>query len=76
MHFERWRCCSQPESRAYSLYANDQAARHFGAALGLIREGRRTELLPFVLERLGEAWERVGGDRCSHCRVERGEYLV
>ena len=46
--------------RAYSLYANDQAARHFGAALGLIREGRRTELLPFVLERLGEAWERVG----------------
>jgi len=46
--------------RAYELYANDQAARHFGAALGFIREGRRTELLPSVLERLGEAWERVG----------------
>jgi DNA-binding CsgD family transcriptional regulator len=46
--------------RAYGLYANDQAARHFGAALVLIREGRRTELLPSVLERLGEAWERVG----------------
>jgi DNA-binding CsgD family transcriptional regulator len=46
--------------RAYSLYANDQAARHFGTVLGFIREGRRTELLPSVLERLGEAWERVG----------------
>src|SRR5258708_23461364 len=46
--------------RAYGLYANDQAAHHFGAALALIREGRRTELLPSVLERLGEAWERVG----------------
>jgi DNA-binding CsgD family transcriptional regulator/tetratricopeptide (TPR) repeat protein len=46
--------------RAYSLYANDQAARHFGTALGFMREGRRTELLPSVLERLGEAWERVG----------------
>ncbi len=46
--------------RAYGLYANDQAARHFGAALGFIRGGRRSELLPFVLERLGEAWERVG----------------
>jgi DNA-binding CsgD family transcriptional regulator len=46
--------------RAYGLYANDQAARHFVAALVLIREGRRTELLPSVLERLGEAWERVG----------------
>jgi len=46
--------------RAYGLYANDQAARHFGAALALMREGRRTELLPSVLEKLGEAWERVG----------------
>jgi DNA-binding CsgD family transcriptional regulator len=46
--------------RAYGLYANDQAARHFGAALALMREGRRTEMLPSVLERLGEAWERVG----------------
>jgi predicted ATPase len=46
--------------RAYNLFANDQAARHFGAALGFLREGRCTELLPSVLERLGEAWERVG----------------
>src|SRR5258708_18974261 len=46
--------------RAYGLYANDQAARHFGAALALMREGRRTELLPSVLKQLGEAWERVG----------------
>ena len=46
--------------RAYGLYANDQAAWHFGAALGFIREGRRTEMLPSVLERLGGAWERVG----------------
>jgi DNA-binding CsgD family transcriptional regulator len=46
--------------RAYGLYANDQAAQYYGAALPLIREGRRKELLPSVLERLGEAWERVG----------------
>jgi DNA-binding CsgD family transcriptional regulator/tetratricopeptide (TPR) repeat protein len=46
--------------RAYGLYANDQAAQHFGAALALMREGRRTELMPSVLEQLGEAWERVG----------------
>jgi DNA-binding CsgD family transcriptional regulator len=46
--------------RAYGLYANDQAAQHFGAALALMREGRRTELFPSVLEQLGEAWERVG----------------
>ncbi|HEV7129708.1 MAG TPA: AAA family ATPase [Ktedonobacterales bacterium] len=46
--------------RAAELYANDQAARHFGAALALIREGHRSKSLPTVLERLGEAWERVG----------------
>lgn len=46
--------------RAYGVYANDQAARHFGAVLALMREGHRTELLPSVLEQLGEAWERVG----------------
>ena len=46
--------------RAYRLYANDQAAHHFGAALALMREGRRTELFASVLEQLGEAWERVG----------------
>ena len=46
--------------QAYELYANDRAARYFGAALVLMREGRRKEVLPSVLERLGEAWERVG----------------
>lgn len=46
--------------RAAEVYANDQAARHFGAALTLIRAGQRRDLLPTVLERLGEAWERVG----------------
>jgi DNA-binding CsgD family transcriptional regulator len=46
--------------RAYGLYANDLAAQYFGAALGFIREGHHTELLPSVLEQLGEAWERVG----------------
>jgi len=46
--------------RAYGLYANDQAARYFGAALALIRAGRHPELLLHVIERLGEAWERVG----------------
>lgn len=46
--------------QAHALFANDQAARHFGAALALVREGRRIELLPVLLERLGEAWERVG----------------
>jgi DNA-binding CsgD family transcriptional regulator len=46
--------------RAFRLFANDQAAQHFGAALALMREGRHTELLSSVLEQLGEAWERVG----------------
>jgi len=46
--------------RASAAYANDQAARHFGAALTLVREGRRMDLLPWLLERLGEAWDRVG----------------
>ena len=32
----------------------------FGAALALIRAGRRSDVLPAVLEQLGEAWERVG----------------
>jgi len=46
--------------RASAAYANDQAARHFGAALTLVHEGRRMDLLPRLLERLGEAWDRVG----------------
>jgi DNA-binding CsgD family transcriptional regulator len=46
--------------RARSLYANNEAAQHFGAALALVRLGRRAELLPSLLESLGEAWEQVG----------------
>jgi DNA-binding CsgD family transcriptional regulator len=46
--------------RAYAVYANDQAARHFGAALAIVRQGSHPELVPMLLEKLGEAWERVG----------------
>jgi DNA-binding CsgD family transcriptional regulator len=46
--------------RASALGAHEAAARHFGAALVIVREGRRGDLLPWLLERLGEAWERVG----------------
>jgi len=46
--------------RADSLAAHDEAARHFGAALPLIRDGHRPELLAHVLERLGESWEPIG----------------
>jgi class 3 adenylate cyclase/DNA-binding CsgD family transcriptional regulator len=46
--------------RARGLAAHDEAARHFGAALPLIRDGQRPELLAQVLERLGESWEPVG----------------
>ncbi len=46
--------------RAHSLAAHDDAARHFGAALPLIRDGQRPELLAQVLERLGESWEPLG----------------
>lgn len=46
--------------RAYELYANDQAALNITAALNLIREGRRPELMPALLERLGDCWERAG----------------
>jgi hypothetical protein len=45
--------------RAHGLFAHDEAARHFTAALPLIRD-RRPELLAHVLERLGESWEPVG----------------
>ncbi|HET7035984.1 MAG TPA: AAA family ATPase, partial [Thermomicrobiaceae bacterium] len=43
-------------------YANDQAARHYGAALALARQDSIAgpELLTLLLERLGRAWERVG----------------
>jgi len=46
--------------RACNLAAHDEAARHFGAALPLLRDGHRPELLAQVLERLGESWEPLG----------------
>jgi len=46
--------------RARSLTAHEEAARHFGAALPLIRDGQRPELLAQVLERLGDSWEPLG----------------
>jgi DNA-binding CsgD family transcriptional regulator len=46
--------------RASGLAAHDEAARHFGAALPLIRDGKRPELLAHLLERLGESWEPLG----------------
>ncbi|MBI2863479.1 MAG: AAA family ATPase [Chloroflexi bacterium] len=54
--------------QALALYANEDASRHFGAALAIARESRHTErlpgldepLLPWLLERQGEAWERIG----------------
>jgi len=46
--------------RAHNLAAHDDAARHYGAALPLIRDGQRPELLAQVLERLGESWEPLG----------------
>ena len=45
--------------RAHSLAAHDEAARHFGAALPLARDGR-PERLTDLLERLGESWEPLG----------------
>jgi DNA-binding CsgD family transcriptional regulator len=46
--------------RAHGLAAHDEAARHFGAALVLVRDGQRPELLAHVLKRLGESWEPLG----------------
>src|SRR2546423_8075668 len=46
--------------RARSRYGHDETARNFGAALKLIRAGHRPELLPTVLEQLGEAQVSVG----------------
>ena len=46
--------------RAHGLAAHEEAARHFGAALPLIRDGQRPELLAEVLERLGDSWEPLG----------------
>ncbi|MDO8671929.1 MAG: AAA family ATPase [Dehalococcoidia bacterium] len=54
--------------RALLLCANEEAARHFEAALAIARRRGLTEsladreepLLPWLLDRLGEALERVG----------------
>lgn len=46
--------------RALELGAPETAAQQFGSALAIVREGHRIELLPSLLERLGEAWERLG----------------
>ncbi|MDO8671325.1 MAG: AAA family ATPase, partial [Dehalococcoidia bacterium] len=55
--------------RALSLYANEEAAQHYAAALAVLREGGGWRMeggngdastLPRLLERLGEAWERIG----------------
>ncbi|HEY3237996.1 MAG TPA: hypothetical protein VGL92_00430, partial [Acidimicrobiia bacterium] len=46
--------------RAHGLAAHEEAAGHFGAALSLVRDGRRPELLAHVLERLGESWDPLG----------------
>lgn len=45
---------------ARELSANDEAAQYFGAALELVRSGHQADRMPEVLEKLGEAWERVG----------------
>ncbi|MBI2864120.1 MAG: AAA family ATPase [Chloroflexi bacterium] len=54
--------------QAWEAHASDEAAHHFGAALVLARAGHRPKpevgyvgpLLPFLLKRLGEAWEQSG----------------
>jgi len=46
--------------RAQGLAAHDEAARHFAAALPLIRDSKRPDLLAHVLEQLGQSWEPLG----------------
>ena len=46
--------------RAHALAAHDEAARHFGAALPFVRDGKGPDLLAHVLERMGESWEPLG----------------
>ncbi|MDO8673614.1 MAG: AAA family ATPase, partial [Dehalococcoidia bacterium] len=55
--------------RALAVYANEEAVRHYAAALAMLREGGGSMGLPLhpppstlakVLERLGEAYERTG----------------
>ncbi|MBI2863024.1 MAG: response regulator transcription factor [Chloroflexi bacterium] len=57
--------------RAWAIYTNEEAAQHYAAALGMVREGHQVadlgdcslndeQLLPWLLERLGEVWARIG----------------
>jgi ATP/maltotriose-dependent transcriptional regulator MalT len=46
--------------RARDRYAHEEAARNYVSALALLREERGVEQITTVLERLGEAWERLG----------------
>jgi DNA-binding CsgD family transcriptional regulator len=46
--------------RAHHLAAHEEAARHFGAALPFVRDGKRPDLVAHVLERMGESWEPLG----------------
>lgn len=71
--------------RALTTYANDEAARHYGAALAMIRKGgglsvesggvrsstlhTQPSTLCVLLERLGEALERIGRPRAAAPRL-------
>ncbi|MDO8670875.1 MAG: LuxR C-terminal-related transcriptional regulator, partial [Dehalococcoidia bacterium] len=54
--------------KARALCANEEAAGYYVDALAMVREGCQApgysvlgeELLPWLLERLGEVWERIG----------------
>jgi DNA-binding NarL/FixJ family response regulator len=46
--------------RARERYAHEEAARNYVSALALMREEQHSGPMATVLERLGEAWERVG----------------
>ena len=46
--------------RARERYAHEEAARNYVSALALLREKRSVTRMTTVLERLGEAWERLG----------------
>jgi DNA-binding CsgD family transcriptional regulator len=46
--------------RARERYAHEEAARNYVFALALLRTERSVERMATVLERLGEAWERLG----------------
>lgn len=46
--------------KEWALHAYEAAARHWQAALDQARRAGREELLPEILERLGEAWALIG----------------